>query len=123
MTMLIITYNDTSYGRISNCMLRWRLEPEADFIYGGYRTLSMQGLWKLFVEGKVILGSPFHIAVSLNEQETKVFKLITKAGWDRKRSIWMRFLNGDISRNALLNKLEEELPVWVLKQKLSNERK
>jgi len=107
-------------------MTKWFLfkEEESDeHVWAGYGTIGIQGLWKLFIVGKVMGGSPSEMQVKLTPRETRVFKMVVKAGFVKKRKIWLKFLYGKLTQKEMLSKLEEELPIWILGRKLSNERK
>lgn len=125
MTILYISYRDTSYGRTSNCMTKWFLSKEDDSeeaVWIGYCTIPARGLFKLFVVGKPIQGIPSELRVKLSRRETKVFRMITRAGFDRKRNVWQDLLDGKITQKEMLDKLVEKLPIWILSRKLSPEK-
>ena len=103
-------------------MTKWFLfkEEESEHVWAGYGTIGVQGLWKLFIVGKVIGGSPSEIQVKLTPRETRVFKMVAKAGFAKKRKVWLKFLDGKVTQKEMLSKLEGELPIWILSRKLSN---
>jgi len=55
----------------------------------------------------------------LTPRETRVFKMVAKAGFAKKRKVWLKFLDGKVTQE-MLSKLEGELPIWILSRKLSN---
>jgi len=124
LTLLIVSYVDVSYNRTSNCMLKWFLSTseEKDYAWIGFCTLPSEGLFKLFVEGRRVHGKPSKLKIKLTPREARIFTLITKAGFEKKRNIWADFTSGKVDKPAMLTRLEEECPIWILRKKLSNER-
>jgi len=84
----------------------------------GMRTLFSQALFKLFVEGKPIYGLPEEYSVEIDPQEIKVFNLLLRADVDRQRKMWRPLFHKKANKEEFLKKLEQELPIWVLKRKL-----
>jgi hypothetical protein len=87
----------------------------------GATTLAAEGIYKLFVSGKKIIGLPCSYTVKLNNREAQVFKLIARAEYHQKRAIWKDFVNKRISKEKMLERLEKELPVCILGKKLKQE--
>jgi hypothetical protein len=89
-----------------------------DYLQSGYSTGLCHAVWKLFVNGKRICGTPQEFCVRLNKQEDEVFRLILRAKWDTNKGYWVKVDKGKVTKREALNYLEGELPQWVLKRKL-----
>jgi len=128
---LLVRLWNKSYYKTSNVLLDFTLTKDfADpssrgidnqgTIECGYRTISAEGLWYLFITThSIVAGLPNKFWVQLSEEEAKIFKMIAQTGFWRKRSYWQPVVEKGRSRNRILKELEEMLPVWVLKAKLS----
>jgi len=126
MYLKIVSWNK-SYYRSSNVMLDMSVSSRiggvgGDSIECGFTTLSAEGLFWLFVNYHEIAdGTPRQYYVKLSAREGKVFNMIAKTGFWRKRSYWDKVFKRD--RKEVLKELEEMLPVWVLRSKLLVDKK
>ena len=124
---LEIRLESRNYMRSSNIMIFFidiAKNGSPDFassmMESGYRTFLCHAMWKLFVHGKKVYGSPERFSVRLNRLEAFVFKMILQAHWDTNRGYWEQVCNDQVRKADALRYLSEELPRWVLKQKLEH---
>jgi hypothetical protein len=87
----------------------------------GASTLAAEGIYRLFVSGKKVVGLPCSYTVKLTNREAKVFQLIARAEYHLKRAIWKDFVTKRVSKEEMLKRLEKELPVCILGKKLKQE--
>jgi len=132
---LLVRLRNKSYYRTSNVLLDFTLtkdlaEPASQGISTdgsiecGYRTISAEGLWYLFITThQIVAGLPQKFWVQISPQEARIFKMISQTGFWRKRSYWGPMVEKGRSRNRILKELEEMLPIWVLRSKLLVEKK
>jgi len=87
----------------------------------GSETLAAAALWYIFVKGHLISenpGRPSCFWIKLNPKETKIFQLLAKSGFWRKRTYFLGMLERKTSQRAALRWLEENLPIIILGNKL-----
>jgi len=126
---LMVKLWNKSYFRTSNVLVNFILiengtDNAVASIECGYQTTSAEGLWHLFISGhKVVTGTPKKFLVEITPQEARIFKMIAETGFWRKRSYWKPTVETEKSRASMRKELEERLPVWVLKSKLSVDKK
>jgi hypothetical protein len=118
MTKLYISYIPNSYNRRAYQMLQITLGAKG--ICGGEATIGMTAVWRLFVNGKTVYGNPDTFYVNISRREKKIFSMIVDTRYHEKRVIWYDFINGRISKEEMLKRLEEVLPRCLLAQKLQS---
>jgi hypothetical protein len=115
---LYISYVPNSFNGRAYQMLELTLGDRS--ICGGETTTGMTAIWWLFVNGKEVFGNPDTFYVNISRREKKIFNMIIDTQYHVKRTIWYDFINGKISKEEMLKRLEEELPKCLLAQKLQS---